>query len=75
MLGQMKLIVSTAVLRERLWANQMATQQLILESLAGERQRTRPSFESRVAVAASLAAASIAVITWVESDEYMDFPN
>ena len=75
MLGQMKLMVSTPVLRERLWANQMATQQLILESLAGEGQRNRPTFESRVAVAASLAAASTAVITWVESDGKHELPE
>jgi AcrR family transcriptional regulator len=75
MFRQMKLIVSTPVLRDRLWANQMATQQRILDSLDIGGQHHRPSFETRVAVAASLAAASTAVITWVESDGKPELPE
>jgi AcrR family transcriptional regulator len=75
MLAQMKLVVSTPVLRERLWANQMDTQQLILKSLSAEEQDGRPTFETRVGVAASLATASTAVIAWVESDGVPELPE
>jgi AcrR family transcriptional regulator len=72
LLAQNKLIVSTPALRDRLWANQIATQQLILQALgAGQ----RPSFRQRVTVAACLAAASTAVLTWVENDGTPDLPG
>jgi hypothetical protein len=58
------------VLRERLWADQMATQQLILQALG-----PRPSFPTRVTVAACLAAASTAVLTWVENDGTPELPD
>jgi AcrR family transcriptional regulator len=70
MLAQNKLIVSVPVLRERLWADQMATQQLILQALG-----PRPSFPTRVIVAACLAAASTAVLTWVENDGTPELPD
>ena len=72
LLAQNKLIVSTPALRDRLWANQIATQQLILQALgAGQ----RPSFQDRVTVAACLAAASTAVLTWVEENGTPDLPD
>ena len=70
LLAQNKLIVSTPVLRERLWADQMATQQLILRALG-----PRPSFQTRVIVAACLAAASTAILTWVENNGTAELPN
>jgi AcrR family transcriptional regulator len=70
MLAQNKLIVSTPVLRDRLWADQMATQELILQALG-----PRPSFRTRVIVAACLAAASTAVLTWVENDGTPELPD
>ena len=70
LLAQNKLIVSTPVLRERLWADQMATQQLILQALGPE-----PSFPTRVTVAACLAAASTAVVAWVENDGQPELPD
>ena len=70
LLAQNTLIVSTPVLRERLWASQMATQQLILEALG-----PRPSFQTRVIVAACLAAASTAILTWVENDGTPELPD
>jgi AcrR family transcriptional regulator len=70
LLAQNKLIVSTPVLRERLWADQMATQRLILQALG-----PRPSFQTRVIVAASLAAASTAVLTWVENNGTPELPD
>jgi AcrR family transcriptional regulator len=73
-LAQNKLVVSTPALRERLWADQIATQQLILQAL-GARQDHPPSFQDRVTVAACLAAASTAILTWVENDGTPDLPD
>jgi AcrR family transcriptional regulator len=71
MLAQNKLIVSTPALRERLWANQVDTQQLILQAL----HDPRPSFQTRVTVAACLAAATTAVLTWTENDGTPELPD
>jgi AcrR family transcriptional regulator len=71
LLAQNKLIVSTPALREGLWAHQIATQQLILQALgAGE-----PSFQDRVTVAACLAAATTAILAWVENDGTPELPD
>jgi len=73
LLAQNKLIVATPALRERLWADQITTQQLILEALSADGRD--PSFADRVTVAACLAAASTAVLTWVENDGRPDLPD
>ena len=70
LLAQSKLIVSTPVLRERLWADQMATQECILEALGPE-----SGFGDRVVVAACLAAASTAILAWVENDGVPELPE
>jgi AcrR family transcriptional regulator len=70
LLAQNELIVSTPALRSRLWADQVATQELILQALGGT-----PSFSDRVTVAACLAAASTAVLAWVENDGSQDLPD
>jgi AcrR family transcriptional regulator len=70
LLAQNKLIVATPVLRERLWASQVATQRLILQALGPE-----PSFRDKVTVAACLAAATTAVLTWVENDGTPELPD
>ena len=70
LLAQSKLIVSTPVLRERLWADQMTTQQAILQALG-----PRPGFADRVVVAACLAAASTAILAWVENDGTPELPE
>jgi AcrR family transcriptional regulator len=75
LLAQNKLIVSTPALRDRLWAQQIDTQQLILQALAASQDHARPSFEDRVTVAACLAAASTAILTWVENDGTPDLPD
>jgi AcrR family transcriptional regulator len=74
LLAQNKLVVSTPALRERLWADQIATQQLILQALSAG-QDDPPSFQDRVTVAACLAAASTAILTWVENDGAPDLPE
>jgi AcrR family transcriptional regulator len=81
MLAQNQLIVATPALRERLWANQMATQQLILQALGTGQDGdpsdndTSSSFADKVAVAACLAAASTAILTWVENDGTPELPD
>ena len=72
---QIKLIVATPALRDRLWADQIATQQLILQALSAGQDDQRPSFQTRVTVAACLAAASTAILTWVESDGTPELPD
>ena len=75
LLAQVKLIVSTPALRERQWAGQIATQQLILRALSTGEDEQGPSFQTRVTVAACLAAASTAILTWVESDGTPELPD
>jgi AcrR family transcriptional regulator len=75
LLAQNKLIVSTPALRERLWASQMDTQQLILQALDVGQPDPRPSFQDRVTVAACLAAATTAILTWVENNGTPDLPD
>jgi AcrR family transcriptional regulator len=70
LLAQSKLIVSTPVLRERLWADQMTTQQAILQALG-----PAPGFPDRVIVAACLAAATTAILAWVENDGTPELPE
>lgn len=71
LLAQNQLIVSTPALRERLWADQLATQQLILGAL----HDSNPDFQTRVTVAACLAAATTAVITWTENNGTAELPD
>jgi AcrR family transcriptional regulator len=75
LLAQIKLIVATPALRDRLWADQIATQQLILQALSAGQDDQRPSFQTRVTVAACLAAASTAILTWVEGDGTPELPD
>jgi AcrR family transcriptional regulator len=75
LLAQNKLIVSTPALRERLWADQIATQQLILQALSASQDHPQPGFQDRVTVAACLAAASTAILTWVENNGTPELPD
>ena len=75
LLAQVKLIVSTPALRERQWAGQLATQQAILHALEADQHDPRASFQAKVTVAACLAAASTAVLTWVENDGTPELPD
>jgi AcrR family transcriptional regulator len=72
-LAQNKLIVSTPALRERMWAGQLATQHAILQALG--QHGPHASFHAKVTVAACLAAASTAVLTWVENDGTPELPD
>jgi AcrR family transcriptional regulator len=75
LLAQNQLVVSTPALRARLWADQIATQQLILQALAAGQDDHPPSFQARVTVAACLAAASTAILTWIENNGTPDLPE
>jgi AcrR family transcriptional regulator len=75
MLAQNKLIVSTPALRERLWANQITTQQFILEALHNGERGPHADFQAKVTVAVCLAAAATAVLTWSESDGVPELPD
>jgi AcrR family transcriptional regulator len=75
LLAQNNLIVSTPALRERLWADQVATQEVILEALSGGQDELRHDVKTRVTVAACLAAASTAVLMWVEHGGTPELPE
>jgi AcrR family transcriptional regulator len=71
LLTQNQLIVSTPALRERLWADQLATQQMIISALGPGPD----PFRTRVVVAACLAAASTAVPAWAEGNGTPELPD
>lgn len=71
LLAQNQLIIATPALRERLWADQLATQQLILGALHGP----NPDLQTKVTVAACLAAVTTAVITWAEYNGTPELPH
>jgi AcrR family transcriptional regulator len=75
LLAHNKLIVSTPALRERLWAQQIASQQLILQALEADQDNPHPSFQDRVTVAACLAAATTAILAWVENNGTPELPD
>jgi AcrR family transcriptional regulator len=75
LLAQNRLIISTPALRERLWASQLETQELILRALGDGQGNPGPSFQDRVAVASCLAAATTAILTWVENDGTPELPD
>ena len=75
LLAQVKLIVSTPALRGRQWAGQLATQQAILQALHADQLDPHASFQAKVTVAACLAAAGTAVLTWVENDGTPELPD
>ena len=76
LLAQNRLIAATPALRDRLWADQIATQQLFLRALGdGAGHDHRPSLQVRVTVAACLAAASTAILAWVENDGTPELPD
>jgi AcrR family transcriptional regulator len=75
LLAQNRLIVSTPALRERLWASQMDTQQLILQALGASQDDVPPTFQDKVTVAVCLAAATTAILTWVENDGTPELPD
>jgi AcrR family transcriptional regulator len=74
LLVQNKLIANTPVLRARLWENQMNAQQLFVDALKKDTPVTK-LYEVGIIVAACLAAATTAVLTWAESDGDSELPE
>jgi len=56
-------------------ARALATQQLILDALSTGQRDPRPSFQDKVTVAACLAAASTAILTWVDNNGTAELPD
>ena len=75
LLAQNKLIITTPALRERLWASQVATQELIQEALGTGQGDEKAALQARVTVAACLAAVTTAILSWVEQDGASDLPD
>jgi AcrR family transcriptional regulator len=75
LLAQNQLIVTTPALRARLWGNQLASQEMIVTALSTGTEDPGRVFRIRVTVAACLAAASTAVLTWARNDGTPELPE
>ena len=53
----------------------LGVNRFILAALSASQDGAPPSFADRVTVAACLAAASTAILTWVDSDGTPDLPD
>lgn len=65
-LARVRLIMETPALRARRWESQYATQQAIVDALGGDASGREQRFRVWVSAGACLAAASAAIIRWVE---------
>jgi len=74
LLARTRLILSTPALRAHRADNQYATEQLFAEALA-ERGSGEITYELRVYAAAALAALTVALTHWVDSDGAEDLPG
>ena len=75
LLTQNQLIAATPALRSRLWGDQMATQQLLLDALGPSPADQGSRLRARVTVAACLAAATTAVLTWADNNGTPELPE
>ena len=75
LLAQNQLIAATPALRSRLWGDQMATQQLLLDALGPSPADQGSRLRARVTVAACLAAATTAVLTWADNNGTPELPQ
>ena len=74
LLTRTRLIFTTPALRARMADNQYATERLFTESLAA-RGQTQVTLELRVHGAAALAALTVALSAWVQSDGADQLPT
>ncbi|MFD2091114.1 TetR/AcrR family transcriptional regulator [Blastococcus deserti] len=74
LLARTRLVFTTPALRARMADNQFATERLFAEALA-RRLGVDVSLDLRVQSAAALAALTVALGTWVESDGTEDLPR
>jgi AcrR family transcriptional regulator len=75
LLAQNQLIAATPALRSRLWGDQMATQQLLLDALGPSPADQGSRLRARVTVAACLAATTTAVLTWADNNGTPELPE
>jgi AcrR family transcriptional regulator len=61
-------------LRAGMWANTVATQDVVADALAAPRE-DRPGLAERVAAAATVAALTTAVLSWALSDDDVALPD
>jgi AcrR family transcriptional regulator len=71
LLVRTRLMLQTPALRAKLWENQFATQELLEQAL----DATTPTLRTRVLAAASLAALTTALETWVRTDGATELPE
>jgi len=71
---QNKLIAETPALRACLWEDQLIAQQFFVDALRKDVSVTQ-AYELRVIVAACLAAAATAILTWVEDNGKTQLPT
>jgi len=74
LLTRTRLILTTPALRAHMADSQYATERLFAEALAA-RDHTAITFELRVHSAAALAALTVALSSWVDSDGAADLPQ
>jgi hypothetical protein len=69
--------IRTALLQglRQLYDADRDTLQLILQALGTGQDNPQPSFTDRVTVAACLAAAATAILTWVENNGTRELPH
>ncbi|MCM8749639.1 hypothetical protein NET02_10805 [Thermomicrobiaceae bacterium CFH 74404] len=74
LLARTRLILRTPALRARLWEQQASTERLIARALAAASGQEGDDLRLRVAVAASLAAVTTAVLVWAENEGADELP-
>ena len=75
MLRQNRLILQTPEVRARLWEQQQEQAGMIVAALQHSAKQQQPTLGLRVATAAVLAAATIAVLTWAEDNGKTELPD
>ena len=75
MLRQNRLILQTPAVRARLWERQQEQERLIVAALKRSAGPERSALDLRIATAAVLAAATIAVLVWAENNGAEELPD
>ena len=75
MLRQNRLILQTPEVRARLWEQQQEQAGMIVAALQHSAKQQQSTLGLRVATAAVLAAATIAVLTWAEDNGKTELPD
>ena len=75
MLRQNRLILQTPEVRAHLWEQQQEQAGMIVAALQRSAKRRQSTLDLRIAAAAVLAAATIAVLTWAEGNGETELPD